>query len=133
MLEIYKISVNGNCMILFSEDDIKHCVFVARLTEYFSGNLIHVDKVRNWNNIDLDIDLHIFLHDLNNDVDYADYALIQEKMKVFAQPFFESFLDTFLPYEDTDSCFVDYVDREYTEYFLCKVEENKKSLMQEAD
>ena len=129
MLEIYKISVNGNCMILFSEDDIKHCVFVARLTEYFSGNPIHVDKVRYWNIIDL----NIFLHDLNNDVDYADYALIQEKMEVFAQPFFKSFLDTFLPYEDTDSCFVGYVDREYTEYFLCKVEENKKSLMQEDD
>lgn len=133
MLEIYKISVGSQPMILFSEDYIKHCVFVARLTEYFSGNRIHVDKVRYYKNTDLDIDLHIFLHDLYiDDADYADYALIQEKIRAFATPFFQSFLSTFSD-EDDEFNFIDYVDRKYTEQFLHIVEENKDHLMKEAD
>lgn len=133
MLEIYKISVGGQPMILFSEDYIKRCIFVARLTEYFSGIRIHVDKVRYYKDNDLHISLHTFLHDLYiDDDDYADYALIQEKMEVFATPFFQSFLDSFSD-EDEEFNFIDYVDRKYTEEFLIKVEENKDSLMREAD
>lgn len=133
MLEIYKISVDGQPMILFSEDYIKHCVFVARLTEYFSGNVIHVDKVRYWKNTDLSIDLHIFLHDLYiDDADYADYALAQEKIRAFGTPFFQSFLDTLYD-EDDELNFIDYFDRDYTTQFLCVVEANKDHLMKEAD
>lgn len=130
MLNIYKIVVDGQPLILFSEDNIKRCDFIARLAEYFSGSRMHVDKVRYYKNIDLHIDLHIFLHDLYiDDDDYADYALIQEKMAVFATPFFQSFLDTF---QDEDEFnFIDYVERDYTTHFLIQVEENKDNLMKE--
>ena len=131
MLDIYKIVVNGQPMILFSEDYIKHCIFVARLTEYYSGTQIHVDKVRYYKNTDLDIDLDIFLHDLNNDDDY-DYALIQQKMQVFARPFFQSFLDSFS--DENDDCnYIDYIEREYTIQYLHIVEVNKDHLMKEVD
>lgn len=125
MCDIYKISVDGNNLILFSEDYIKRCVFIARLSTWFSGKLIKIDQVRHCNAIDL----HEFLHDFKHD---EDYVLLNEKIQAFGTSFFESFLDSFLN-ENDEFYFIDYVQRKDTEKFLIKVEEYEDHFVQEGD
>ena len=125
MCDIYKISVDGNNMILFSEDYIKRCVFLARLTTRFSGKLVKIDEVRYCNAIKLAGFIHNFQRE-------EDYILLNRNIQAFATPFFKSFLDSFL-HENDEFYFIDYVQCTDTLKFLLKIEEYEDHFVQEGD
>ena len=124
MFDKYKISVDGNNLLAYSEDDTTFTNFLVKLVSYYKGKKIEIQKVRYYS----DPDLHEFLH--GYDLDGEDYAFLIEHLQVFAQPYFEYFINT-LKYKDTDSVFVDYLPYSETSNFICGIQDYERS--KEAD
>ena len=124
MFHKYKISVDGNNLLAYSEDITIFINFLVKLLSYYDGKKIEIKKVRHYN----DPELHEFLH--GYDLDGEDYTYLIEKLQVFAQPYFEYFLNS-LKDKDTDSCFVEPLPYYQTSQFICAVQDIE--LSKEAD
>ena len=119
MFHKYKISVDGNNMLVYTEDITIFTDFLVNLVSYYDGKKIEIKNVRYYS----DPELHEFLH--GYDLEGDDYALLTEHLQVFAQPCFEYFLNS-LPYQDTDSCFVDYVPYSITSDFIFGIQDYER-------
>lgn len=120
MFDKYKISVDGNNMLVYTEDDTILADFLVNLLSYYKGMDIEIKKVKHYD----DPELHEFLHGF--DLEGDDYALLTEQLQVFAQPCFEYFLNS-LPYKDSDSCFVDYLKYSETSDFIVDIQDYELS------
>jgi hypothetical protein len=112
MFHKYKISVDGNNLLAYSEDITIFTNFLVKLFSYYEGKKIEIKKVRYYD----DAELHEFLH--RYDLEGEDYALLTENLQVFAQPYFEYFLDGFA-LRDADNAFADYISYSETSQFIC--------------
>ena len=124
MFDKYMISVDGNNMLAYAEDDTVFGNFLVKLLSYYEDTKIEIKKVRYYD----DVVLHEFLH--GYDIDGEDYALMTVNLQVYAQPYFEYFINT-LKYKDTDSVFVDYVHYSQTSGFIAAIQGYERS--KEAD
>ena len=124
MIDKYKISVDGNNLLAYTGDDVPFTWFLAKLLSYYKGKKIEIQKVRYYT----DPDFHEFLH--GYDLDGEDYSFLTENLQVFAQPYFEYFLNT-LKYKDTDSYFVGSLPYSKTSDFICAIQDIERS--EEAD
>ena len=126
MFHKYKISVNGNNLLAYSEDITIFTNFLVKLFSYYEGKKIEIKKVRYYS----DPDLHEFLH--GYDLDGEDYALLTVNLQVFAQPYFEYFLGAFTlraidTGTDTDDIFTDYISYSETSDFICRIQDYERS------
>lgn len=124
MFDKYMISVDGNNLLVYTEDDKDFTNFLVKLVSYYKGKKIEIKKVEYYD----DVVLHEFLH--GYDLYGEDYALLTVNLQVFAQPYFEYFMNT-LKYKDTDSCFVDYLSYSETSDFIARIQDYERS--KEAD
>ena len=124
MIDKYKISVDGNNLLAYALDAVPFTFFLAKLLSYYEGKKIEIKKVRYYD----DVELHEFLH--GYDLDGEDYTFLTVNLQVYAQPYFECFLNT-LKYKDTDSVFVDYLPYSETSDFICRIQDYERS--KEAD
>lgn len=124
MFDKYMISVDGNNLLAYTEDDTIFGNFLVKLLSYYEGKKIEIKKVRYYE----DPTLHEFLH--GYDLEGYDFVILSEKLQVFGQPYFDEFLMS-LPYKDSDSCFVDYLSYSKTSEFIFGIQDYERS--QEGD
>lgn len=124
MFDKYMISVDGKNLLAYTEDDTDFTNFLVKLVSYYKGKKIEIKKVRYYD----DVVLHEFLH--GYDLDGEDYTFLIDKLQVFAEPYFEYFLNT-LNYKDTDSYFVGNLSYSETSNFICGIQDYERS--KEAD
>lgn len=122
MFDKYKISVDGNNLLAYEEDKIPFSYFLVKLVSYYEGKNIKIKKVRYYD----DADLHEFLH--GYDLDGEDYVFMKENLQVFAQPYFEDFLNNFsMKFKDTVNVFVDYLPYSETSDFIVAIQDYERS------
>lgn len=126
MFHKYMISVDGNNLLAYTEDNTIFGDFLVKLLSYYEGKKIEIKKVRYYE----DPTLHEFLH--GYDLDGEDYALMTVNLQVFAQPYFEYFLDGLaLRDMETYNSFTDYISYSETSNFISAIQDYERS--QEAD
>lgn len=120
MFDKYMISVDGNNLLAYAEDDTVFGNFLVKLLSYYKGQKIEIKKVKYYD----DVVLHEFLH--GYDLEGDDYTFLTVNLQVFGQPYFEYFLNSLI-YNDTDSCFVDYIHYSETSGFIAAIQDYERS------